>query len=199
MDAVYRPVFGRVLVVSVAAICAVVAVATAGDGGLRDAVEFLPWLALVTGACWAAFWRPRVEVSDGGVRVVNVTRTIDVPWPAIRGIETRWALTLLTAYGTFTAWAAPSGGRSAARAGRIDLSMLGRLRGVVDRTAQRAPKRPAAVDAAEIVRERWEQLRKSGHLENPVLEHARAPVRWHVETFVVGAGLVLLGIIGVAV
>ena len=57
----------------------------------------LPWALLVGGACWATFWRPRVEVSDAGVRVVNVTRTIDIPWPALRDVDTKWALTLDTA------------------------------------------------------------------------------------------------------
>ena len=69
-----------------------------------------PWLALVAGACWALFWRPEVVVDDGGVRLVNVSRTIDVPWPSIQAVDTKWALTLITAYGRFTGWAAPAPG-----------------------------------------------------------------------------------------
>ena len=68
------------------------------------------WL-LVGGACWAVFWRPaRRSSTTAGCALVNVLRTIDVPWPAIQAIDTKWALTLITAYGQFTAWAAPAPG-----------------------------------------------------------------------------------------
>ena len=198
MPAVYRPAFGRVLTVVIGAICAVTAAITAVDGGARDFAELVPWLALLAGGCWAALWRPRVEVSDGGVRIVNVTRTIDLPWPAIEGVETRWALTLVTAYGKFTAWAAPAAGRGPARrAARSDVRVLGRSLGTGgERDLSLSPG--AAADAAGIVRDRWERLRAAGHLDNPVLERDRARVRWHVETLAGGALLVLLGLISVA-
>lgn len=196
MHAVYRPAFGRVLTVVTGMICVVTAAVTAVSGGFRDFWQVVPWLALLAGGCWATFWRPRVEVSDGGVRIVNVTRTIDLPWPAIEGVETRWALTLVTAYGRFTAWAAPSAGRAPARrAARVDLRVLGRSIGTKnDHDPDSSPG--AAVDAAGIVRARWEQLRAAGHLDNPVLERDSAPVRWHVETIAIGAVLVLLAVIG---
>ena len=196
MTAVFRPTFGRVLTVAVAAICAVGAVATLLDAGFGDLARVLPLLALATGGCWAAFWRPRVEVSDGGVRIVNVTRTIDVPWPAIQNVETKWALKLVTAYGSFNAWAAPSGGRGPARrAARIENQLLRRDPVASHLTTEPSSLDGAAGDAAEIVRERWARLRSAGHLENPVLEHEKAPVRWHVETLAIGALLVVLGVI----
>ena len=50
------------------------------------------------------------------MHLVNVLRTIDLPWPAIQLVDTKWALTLVTAYGKFTAWAAPApGGMASAR------------------------------------------------------------------------------------
>ena len=197
MDAVYRPAFGRVLTVVVVAICAVTASVMA-TGGFRDFRQSLPWLALVAGACWATFWRPRVEVSDGGVRIVNVSRTIDVPWPAINGIETRWALTLVTAYGRFSAWAAPTAGRAEARrATRADVTVLGRPLGRVPDSDRQLTS--GAADAARLVRERWEQLKAAGHLDNPVLERDSVPVRWHVETLAIGAVLIGLGVIGAIV
>src|ERR1700754_5005687 len=57
---------------------------------------------------WAAFWRPHVEVSDGGVRVVNTFRTVQVPWPAITEVDGRYGLRLHTPLGTVTSWAAPA-------------------------------------------------------------------------------------------
>ncbi len=198
MHAVFRSTFGRMLTVAIGAICAVTAVVIAVGGGLADLLGFLPWLALLAGGCWAAFWRPCVEVTDGGVRIVNVTRTIDVPWPAISGIETRWALTLLTAYGKFTAWAAPAPGRAAMRkATRVDPNqLLGRAAGVHASGATPEIAIGAAGEAAEIVRDHWERLRAAGHLDNPVLEHERVPVRWHVGTLAAGVVLVGLGVAG---
>src|SRR5690349_14645185 len=65
---------------------------------------------------WAAFWRPHVEVSDGGVTVVNTLRTVRVPWPAIEDVDGRYGLRLRTAYGSVTAWAAGApAGRQRAR------------------------------------------------------------------------------------
>jgi Bacterial PH domain len=194
MDTVYRPAFGRVLTVVIGVICTVTAVVTLVGGGLDDFVQLAPWLALAAGACWATFWRPCVAVSDGGVRLVNVTRTIDVPWPAVTGIETHWALTLRTAYGTFTAWAAPSPGRGPARrAARIET--LSRSLGTAPGGAADEVDPGPAADAAALVRQRWEQLRAAGHLDDPVLEHERVPVRWHVGTLAAGLGLVAVGVV----
>jgi hypothetical protein len=196
MQAVFRSTFGRVLTIAIGAICGVTAIAIAVEGNLADFLGFLPWLVLLAGGCWATFWRPRVEVSDGGVRLVNVTRTVDIPWPAITGIETRWALTLLTRYGRFTAWAAPAPGRGPVRrATRVDPELLGRSVGAAADAPAVVTVGPAD-QAAEIVRDRWQQLRAAGHLDNPVLEHERVPVRWHVGTMAAGVALVGLGVVG---
>jgi hypothetical protein len=199
MHATFRSTFGRVLTVAIGAICAITAIVIAVAGNLEDFLGFLPWLALLAGACWAAFWRPCVEVTDGGVRLVNVTRTIDVPWPAITGVETRWALTLLTHYGKFTAWAAPAPGRGPLRkAARVDPNLLGRAVGASADGPPAITVGPAG-EAAGIVRDHWERLRSAGHLDNPVLEYERAPVRWHVGTLAAGVALVGLGIAGLMV
>ena len=97
MIEVVRPWYGRLLTVVIALICAAMVVIAVVQGGWADGAPMLPWALLVGGACWATFWRPRVEVSDAGVRVVNVTRTIRIPWPALRDVDTKWALTLDTA------------------------------------------------------------------------------------------------------
>jgi len=103
---------------------------------------------------WAAFWQPRVEVSDGGVTLVNTLRTIEVPWPAVQSVEGRYGLQLRTAYGAFTAWgaSAPSG-------------------------RERRTARPSG--AAAVVQQRLDALREAGWLDDPRLERPRAQVRWH--------------------
>ena len=103
---------------------------------------------------WAAFWRPYVEVSDGGVLVVNTLRTVHVPWPAIEGVEGRYGLRLRTAYGGVTAWAA------GAPTGR-----------------QRA--RGAESQAARAVTERLDALRAAGHLDDRRLERSDLRTTWH--------------------
>jgi len=189
-----RPWWGPALTVAITVICAgmILSVALAGDWS--DAGLMAPWAALLALACWATFWRPRVVVSDGGVRLVNVTRTIDVPWPALQTVETRWALTLVTAYGRFTAWSAPAPGARGALLSR-------------SATARDAPPgydgsaRPSdLVDtpsgaAAALVIDRWEALRAAGHLDHPRLEHDRIPVRWHLGTALAAAALLVAGIV----
>jgi hypothetical protein len=158
---------------------------------VREAIESIggaariaPLLLLVALVVWATFWNPRVEVTESGVRMVNVFRTIDIPWPAIQRIDTKWALTLVTAYGSFTAWAAPAPGmRSSARlsgnggAGRRQVPSSAMMDSERIRPGD-LPGSPSG-DAAGSVRRHWEKLRDAGHLDNPRLEHERVPSRWN--------------------
>jgi hypothetical protein len=118
---------------------------------------------------WAAFWAPGVEISDGGVRIRNTLRTIEVPWPAIEDVDGRYGLQLRTAYGRFTAWgaSAPSGRR--------------RLR-------------DATSAAAKEVLCRLEVLRAAGHLDNPRLEWSQPRVTWHTWLLVAIAVLVVASV-----
>jgi hypothetical protein len=190
----FRPTFGRGLAVIVAVLGAAVLVFVAATSGLSDALVTVPWVLLFAACCWAIFWNPRVVVSDGGVRLVNITRTIDVPWPAITDIETRYALTLVTAYGRFAAWAAPApsaGGalrtamRSRPRAGAgddVEAVTMGEIPGT------------ASGDAAMIVRRRWDRLRADGFLDNARLEFDNPPIRWHWQIGLAIAGLTALSV-----
>ena len=83
------------------------------------------------------------------------------------------------------------------KATRVDPNLLlGRAAGGSTAGANVEITSGAAGQAAEIVREHWERLRAAGHLDNPVLEHQRAPVRWHVGTLAAGVVLVGLGVVG---
>jgi PH (Pleckstrin Homology) domain-containing protein len=137
--------------------------ATDGVGPLLDYCAPLVALGLLG---WAAFWRPCIEVSDGGVEVRNTLRTVHVPWPAIDSVEGRYGLRLRTAYGSVTAWAA------AAPSGR-----------------QRA--RVQESTAAALVNARLEELRSAGHLDDRRLESPRLRVTWHRELV---AALVFLAV-----
>ena len=92
-----KPWYGRPLTVAIAVIAAAIVVVTGTLEGWDVAAGLAPWTALFTLACWACFWRPEVRVTDAGVTLTNVTRTIEIPWPALQAIDTRWALCLVTA------------------------------------------------------------------------------------------------------
>ena len=200
---VYRTAFGRGLTITVAVLCAATVLFAGVADGLDDALFTLPWVAVVALACWAYFWRPRVEVSDSGVTLVNVTRTIAIPWPALQEIDTQWALRLSTAYGRYAAWAAPAPGlKSAVTSRRLrdvdDVRVLGSPITPWRREGGTASVRPGDLpatssgDAAAMVRRRWSRLVEAGHLDDPLLERERPVVRWHWDT--AAAVVVLIGL-----
>lgn len=111
----FRPRFGIGLTVAIGLIAVAVAVVTLVDEGFTAVVSSWPWIALMAGGCWAVFYNPRVDVDAGGVRLVNVWHTVHVPWQALIGLETKWALTLVTGESQYRAWAAPAPGRTVMR------------------------------------------------------------------------------------
>lgn len=190
---VFRPLFGRVLTGGLA-VAAVGIVAWIGfDDGPADALRTAPFLASFVFVCGVCFWRPRVEVDDAGVTLVNVTRTVRLPWPSIQLVDTKWTLSLVTAYGRFDAWAAPAPG---ARMAMLSARAETRHAASSARTAQgiRPGDLPSTESgaAAELIRRHWERLRDEGHLDDARLEHERVPMRWHVDTLV--AAVVLIGL-----
>lgn len=156
---------GRALGVAMVAL-AVLGLASAATGGLEDLMRFSAPLVLFGLLGWAAFWRPYVEISDGGVHVTNTLRSVEVPWPALEEVDGRYGLTLRTAHGSVSAWAA------AAPAGR-----------------QRA--RHEQSETSVQVRSRWEELRAAGYLEDPRLERPRLQVTWH-RALVAGLAVLLV-------
>ena len=149
---------------------AVVAVVSVALGGIDTLLTYVGPCALFGLAGWAAFWRPYIEVSDGGLVVANTLRTVIVPWPSIESVEGRYGLRVRTAYGQVTAWAA------SAPAGR-----------------QRA--RGQESEAAKVVSARLEALRAAGHLDHPRLERATLSTTWHREVVL---AMALLAVASVA-
>lgn len=213
MQSVFRPVFGRVLAAAIGVLCAVGLVLSLIQDGAPALWQVGPWLVLVAGAVWATYWRPEVSVDDGGVHVVNVLRSIDLPWPSIQQVDTKWALTLVTAYGRYTAWAAPApGGIATARAARraVGGRTVGGRTGL-GRTGSKDPTEPAYVPgrtirpgdvptspsgaAAAEVRRRWEALRDAGYLADPRLESDHPPVRWHWPVILGAPAVLLIGVL----
>lgn len=179
----YRPAFGRVLAV-VVAVCAGGGLVT---GLVSDASATLPYVApvlLVAVWVWAAYWRPAVLVSPAGVELRNVTRTIELPWPTIERVDTRYALTLHTAYGDYAAWAAPAPSRARVVTAKADDArhLPGSSYGPGGTVRPGDLASSASGQAAMLVRARWEELRDAGVLDDPRVERARPRVRWHAGT-----------------
>lgn len=112
-------------------------------------------VALVVALAWAVFWRPCAVVADDGVTLVNVIRTVHVPWQRFRSADTRWALSITTTGDrTYSAWAVPAGSGFGAR-----LAPPGRLSG--DRTPadRKLTSRGTAEAAAVAIGERMPDRR----------------------------------------
>src|SRR5699024_12073580 len=63
---------------------------------VRELNRSVPFLLAAALLVWIVFGYPRVEVSDGGITLVNVVRTVHVPWPCFTGADARWHLRIDT-------------------------------------------------------------------------------------------------------
>jgi hypothetical protein len=187
----FRPGFGRGLTGVIAFITTLTAVISLFTSGLEAVALVWPWLGLLAGSCWTVFWHPQVRVDDHGVTLVNVWHRVDVPWGALIGIETKWALTLVTPQRRYRAWAAPAPGRSVMRNEHPNTH---RLRDAAIGGEIRPGDLPHVDSgaAANLVRERWTAVRKSGALDDidPTVES----VTWSIHWRLIGAGAVLVAL-----
>jgi hypothetical protein len=142
--------------------------------------------ALFAFVAWAMLWRPQLTVADDGITVVNVTRTVHIPWEALIAVDTKFALTLYTPGHRFPVWAAPAPGTgSTLRATRNETrGRLGRPR------VEDSVRRPGDLlgtesgAAAEVVRRRWTMLQDSGAIDAGRADETPVAVRWHIAALV---------------
>lgn len=146
---------GRFLAAIATATTIVIVGQMAIAGQWTELMRYSGWLGLAQLFVWAALWSPYVESSPGGVQMQNVLSVVTVPWPAIEDIEGKYGLTLVTAYGKFTAWSA-------------------------SRPRMRAMADESDIDPATAVKRTWLALQKAGHLDNPRLEPDAQPQRWRL-------------------
>lgn len=192
---VFRPRFGFALTLAVAVLCLLGLVTTAVQD-VAVAVRYAPAFLLAVAVVWALFGRPAVVVSDGGVELRNVLRTIELPWPTIERIDTKYALTLYTAYGIYAAWAAPAPSRmQAMQAAPEDTKHLPGTTYIGGGVRPGDLAGTASGDAAAHIRRRWEELQTAGHLDTPRLERDRPVVHWHVLPGLAVVALIALTIV----
>lgn len=193
---VLRPRFGRILAVVVGAVCAFAAVMIVIQAP-GEAWRLLPLPALFGFITWAAYWQPRVSVAEEGVTVQNVFHTETVPWGQIARIDTRYALTLYTAHGKVTAWAAPAPGRhSALFADRKQGEHLPESSYVAGSVRPGDLINSESGAAAYIVRREWERLRDVDQL---IDDGSPRRIRVHTLTIAVTVVLVTAVVLGVVV
>ncbi len=167
-------------------------------------------LALVASAAglaclwaWATFWRPRVEVSDGGVLLVNVLRTIEVPWPVFVEATPGWSLEVRTSSRRWAAWAAP---RESGTSRMLREAPRRRPEHEVGSSAPRRGESGASVGVtaelvAAAIERRHAALVAAGHLDGARRTAERAGLRetvtWHRGT--IAAALALAAMTAVLV
>lgn len=136
---------------------------------------------------WALLWRPRLTVADDGIEVVNVTRTIRIPWQALIHVDTKYALTLYTPGRAFPVWSAPAPGTARTlRATRQETK--GRVGKPAVADSVRRPGDLLSTEsgaAAEVVRRRWTQLQQSGVVDSGLADETPVTIRWHLATLAV--------------
>lgn len=178
----YRPVFGRILAVVTVVVCALGVVA------LFWSEPALAWryvwpVLLVAMLAWALFWRPSLTVAAHGITVENVLRTHFVPWPAIVAIDTRYSLTLRTAQGRVSVWAAPAPGRHRTLGlAPKDFDGVGEsARGGIGELRPADALTTPSGNLAQLIRGHWERLRDAGAFASGVDPEA-STVTWHWAT-----------------
>ncbi|WGW10575.1 PH domain-containing protein [Saxibacter everestensis] len=186
----FRPRFGQVLTIVMGLIAVISIAGMLGTTGISGFAQFGGLPLLLAALVWAVFYKPRLEVSDGELVIVNPLRTVHLVWPSIKGFETNWGMTVLSAYGKFTAWSVPAPSRGFARPGRIGWGVESRSNAADDVAGRVAS--PAVQEALA----RWEALKAAGYLDNPRLEAPRPKASWNFDVILICAVLAVWTAVG---
>ncbi len=198
-EVLYRPAFGRTLAVVTVVVCAIGIVALFW-GDAASAVRYIWPIVLVAFIAWAVLWRPSLRMQEHGVTIENVFRTYFVPWPSIKNIDTRWALTIHTSRGRIPVWATPAPGRHRAYGlARKDFEGIGQsARGEHGSLRPSDALNTPSGNLAQAIRGHWERLRDAGAFASGEDPDA-ATVTWHYGTIAAIVVLVAATLIGLLV
>ena len=182
-DVAFHSRFNRVLAIVIWSLEAFLLVSSVitGDFAKDPALAVVP-AAFAAIAVWAMLWNPRVVVSDKNVVIVNVLRSIVIPWPALIDVDTKYSLSLRTPRGNYSAWAAPAPGRTGVAMARRAERRHGSSAQSPDMGGRERPGdliTTESGEAAYLVRERWHELIESGAVEAGIANSISETVRWH--------------------
>ena len=174
--AVFRSSFGRVITVVIGILMALALVSMLLADDPAASLWLLPWPVLGAAVTWAFMWRPRVTIDHDGVEIRNPFTDWQVPWGAIKRIDTKWALELTLDDRTVTAWAAPAPSRyGIARITREDIRLARDSSTVGGAIRPGDSVHSISGAAAHVTRSHWEGLRDEALLD----ESATATREWH--------------------
>ena len=106
-DAIFRSRSGRALTLFALAFGALGVVGfSTNQGPLAGGIATVVVVVIVLGL-YLSLWRPRLEVHDSGILVVNPFSTHHLDWASVRSVEMRWALTINTDSRRITVFAVP--------------------------------------------------------------------------------------------
>lgn len=185
----FRSRTNTVIAVCVWVLCAggLVAVAVLASGAAHRLSAIVP-VAFVAVLAYELFYRPRVDVSDEAVVLVDYFRTTSIPWTAVVDVDTRWALTIVTPRRRYRSSAAPAPGpMSRPRMGAESSNPRVGRDGVVNKSDALGTD---SGDAAYVVRARWQDLIEHGRIPIGRADSDRPTVRVHA---VVLAATIVLG------
>lgn len=156
----YQPGLMRALAGVWYALAVIFAIEVLVRGDAAQAARQVAVLAAFTGLVYVVCWRPAVVIDDNAVTLLNLVRDVRVPWHRLEGIDTRFAMALLTEDATYTSWAAPAPGRFGAGVSRRDIAMQRAVRLDADDAGIRASMSPSSDSgAASLMVEHRRQLR----------------------------------------
>ena len=193
---IFRARFNVIAAIFVWILCAAAVVSVFATYANSNALVFLAPIAVVAYLDWMILLRPTVRVDDTGVRLVNVTKTVDVPWEALIQVDTRYSLTLRTPHGNYAATAAPAPGRVNMTFARSE--MPGGRAKVRSMARPSDSTRTDSGAAAYLVRDRWTRLSEADRIELGVAETTPVDQTWHWKSLVLCAILVVGSLIVLA-
>jgi hypothetical protein len=112
---VFRPKSNFLLAGTLVLISVLTAAQFIFSGELHSSLVAIFGTTTATAVAWVAFVRPKVVISDEGIRIVNPLREFQFGWSEVDAIETKYALTVVAGKTKVRAWVAPAPSRYHAR------------------------------------------------------------------------------------
>lgn len=177
--ATYRPPLAWLATPAVSTLTAAM-IAWAAFEDPAQTVRHTPTFLLFPLAAWVFYTRPAVVLTETGVTLRNIARTIEIPWASIQSVDTTWGLTIRTSRRPYSAWAATA--TSQKRAAYRTRSLMQSHPEVAYNAGGLRPaelqKSPAA-DAIAHLRRQWEALDDQASRNHIPPE---PKIRWHYGT-----------------
>lgn len=188
---VFRTPMAQIMTIAIAAVAVVAMAYFVMVDGARELWRSGPVVLLIVVIVWLVFWRPRVVVSDGGITVANIARTVHVPWPLFTAVDSQWSLAVTAGGHKISSWAIPASSGMAARTRRPSRAETVRTWPEAGRFAPHA--RSANADTvAMTIAQRHQDLRGAGHLDQPTVGALAVTTTWNSTELLVLAGAVVL-------